>query len=204
MSESAIGVRERRRTETSSRLVAAARRLFTERGLTGFTVEELCEEVGVSRRTFFNYFASKDDAVLGVSGRDSDDELDDAFLAGGDPASDELSPTLFEDFVQLLLQRWERAEIDADGIRGVAEALKQEPRLLARMMELAMRDEAIDTALVERREGLPPGDLRAAAVVQLVGAFARPSAMAFLDPDNTESIAELFGRRLDAARSVLH
>lgn len=199
-----MGVRERRKTETSTRLVAAARRLFAEKGLGGFTVEELCDEVGVSRRTFFNYFATKDDAVLGVAGRDTDDELDDAFVAGGDPTADGISATLFDDFVHLLLSRWERAEIDADGIRGVADTLKQEPRLLARMMELAMRDEAIDTALVERREGLPAGDLRAAAVVQLVGAFARPSAMAFLDPRNTESIAELFGRRIDAARAVLH
>jgi AcrR family transcriptional regulator len=199
-----MGVRERRKNETSTRLVAAARRLFSERGLNGFTVEELCDEVGVSRRTFFNYFASKDDAVLGVSGRETDDELDDAFVAGGDPSSDGISASLFDDFVHLLLSRWERAEIDADGIRGVAEALAREPRLLARMMELAMRDEAIDTALVERREGLAPGDLRAAAVVQLVGAFARPSAIAFLDPENTESIAELFGRRIDAARAVLH
>ncbi|RWZ59622.1 TetR family transcriptional regulator [Labedella populi] len=204
MTESAMGVRERRKNETSSRLVSASRRLFTERGLNGFTVEELCAEVGVSRRTFFNYFASKDDAVLGISSRDMDDELDDAFVAGGDPSVNEISASLFSDFVHLLLSRWERAEVDADGMRGVAEALKDEPRLLARMMELAMRDEANDMALVERREGLPPGDLRAAAVVQLAGAFARPSAIAFLDAGNTESIAELFGRRIDAARAVLH
>jgi AcrR family transcriptional regulator len=198
-----MSVRERRKSETSLRLVAEARRLFAERGLSGFTVEELCEEVGISRRTFFNYFAAKDDAILGVSGRDSEDELDDAFLAGGVAGPDGVSPTLLEDFVHLLLERWRRADVDTGGLRGVAEAIRLEPRLLARMMELAMRDEAIDIALVERREGLAPGDLRAAAVVQLVSAFARSTAMAYLDPQNDEPLAELLGRRIDAARTLL-
>ncbi len=34
-------------------------------GLNGFTIEQLCEDVGVSRRTFFNYFPSKEDAIIG-------------------------------------------------------------------------------------------------------------------------------------------
>ena len=199
-----MGVRERRRSETSRALVAEARRLFGERGLSGFTVEELCESVGISRRTFFNYFASKDDAVIGVAARDDADELDEAFIAGGDPASDALSPTLFDDFVGLMMERWTRSDVDTDGLRGVSEAVKQEPRLLGRMMELAMRDEAIDIALVERREGLPSGDLRAAAVVHLMGAFARPSAMEFLGSENADPIDEIFRRRIAAARIVLH
>ncbi|RUR03402.1 TetR/AcrR family transcriptional regulator [Labedella endophytica] len=203
MADSAMGVRERRKSKTTRALVAEARRLFTERGLSGFTVEELCDAVGISRRTFFNYFASKDDAVVGVASREPDDELDDAFLAGGDPSSDSLSPTLFEDFLRLMEDRWIRSDVDTTGLRGVATALKAEPRLLARMMELAMRDEAMDIALVEKREGLPAGDLRAAAVVHLAGAFARPSAMEFLGPDNTDPIGEIIARRIAAARAIL-
>ncbi len=48
------------------RMVVEARRATIEHGLHGFTIEQLCETVGVSRRTFFNHFASKDDAVLGI------------------------------------------------------------------------------------------------------------------------------------------
>ena len=36
-----------------------------EHGLDGFTMEQLAERVGVSRRTLFYYFPAKDDAVLG-------------------------------------------------------------------------------------------------------------------------------------------
>lgn len=204
MNESAMGVRERRKSETTRSLVAEARRLFSLHGLSGFTVEELCDAVGVSRRTFFNYFASKDDAVIGVAIRDTEDELDDAFVAGGNPEQDALSPTLFDDFVQLLVDRWNRSDVDTGGMRGVAESIKHEPRLLARMMELAMRDETMDIALVERREGLQPGDLRAASTVHLVIAFARPSAMEFLSADNTDPLDEIFRRRIAAARAVLN
>lgn len=130
-------------------------------------------------------------------------ELDDTFLAGGDPESETLSPTLFDDFVQLLVDRWNRSNVDTDGMRAMAEAVRCEPRLLARMMELAMRDEALDIALVERREGLPPGDLRAAGTVHLVIAFTRPSAMEFFRADNTDPLETILRRRIAAARTVL-
>ena len=42
-----------------------AQKLTEEHGLDGFTMEELAESAGVSRRTLFNYFPSKIDAVLG-------------------------------------------------------------------------------------------------------------------------------------------
>ena len=67
-----MSTRERRKAETAQGLKDAARRLIIANGLTGFTIEELCEEVGVSRRTFFNYFPSKESAIIGeVPPRDS-------------------------------------------------------------------------------------------------------------------------------------
>ena len=48
------------------RMIVEARRATVEHGLHGFTLEQLCATVGVSRRTFFNHFASKEDVVLGI------------------------------------------------------------------------------------------------------------------------------------------
>ena len=51
--------------ETRTALVGAALRLVDERGLAAVTVEEISEAADVSTRTFFNYFATKDEAIIG-------------------------------------------------------------------------------------------------------------------------------------------
>ncbi len=54
--------REARRAE----LVAAAARLFAERGVAGTAVSDIVRAAGVAQGTFYLYFDSKDDAVLAV------------------------------------------------------------------------------------------------------------------------------------------
>jgi AcrR family transcriptional regulator len=56
--------RERRRTEMRERILRAALRLFSERGVTGTTVEDITNEADVGKGTFFNYFPNKEDILV--------------------------------------------------------------------------------------------------------------------------------------------
>ncbi len=59
-----VGARADRKMATHEALQGAALRLVRERGPEAVTVEDICAQAGVSPRTFFNYFASKDEALI--------------------------------------------------------------------------------------------------------------------------------------------
>jgi AcrR family transcriptional regulator len=65
MTETSVGRRDRKRAATHQSLRAAALRLGAERGVQHVTVEEIANEADVSVRTFYDHFASKQDAVIG-------------------------------------------------------------------------------------------------------------------------------------------
>jgi AcrR family transcriptional regulator len=201
-----MSLRDERMASTAARLASVARQLTIEHGLPGFTVDEVCARAGVSRRTFFNYFASKDDAVLGLSVRGdtaAKEEREARFLAGGDPAAGRLSPRLLDDLAELCVDRWTSAEVTVEQVREVQAVIEREPRLLTRCIERVMADEQADAELVERREGLPPGDLLAATAVSIMYALAGATFREFLAPAGTGSLADILARRLDAGRALL-
>lgn len=60
----AEGLRERKRRETLQRITDAGIGLFIEKGYEAATVDEIAARAGISRRTFFYYFKSKDEILL--------------------------------------------------------------------------------------------------------------------------------------------
>ena len=63
--DAAPGLRERKRLATRRAIQLAVLDIASERGLDKVTIEEVSRIADVSPRTFFNYFATKEEALLG-------------------------------------------------------------------------------------------------------------------------------------------
>ena len=59
-----LGRREQNRRDRRQALIASARALFDARGFEAVTIEEITARAGVSKRTFFRYFPTKEDVVF--------------------------------------------------------------------------------------------------------------------------------------------
>lgn len=78
------GLRDRKRLQKRQRIEAAAVELVLRDGWEAATVEAISERAEVSARTFFNYYANKESAVMGIP-LDADDERElDSRLAAVD------------------------------------------------------------------------------------------------------------------------
>ena len=81
------GLRDRKRAATRARIEAAAIDLVLRDGLEAATVEAISARADISARTFFNYYESKDAAILGLQPATADEEAraEQAVGDGGDP-----------------------------------------------------------------------------------------------------------------------
>ena len=161
------GLRERKKRETRLALHRAALELVEERGFAAVTTDEIAARADVSARTFFNYFPSKDAAVLGTR---PDDLEHLVALVAGRPADEEplevmrhvtralLAPAGLDPELRLLRRR----------------VLLGEPSLAPALLGRNVRIENAITAALEHRMSLAPGsDVRPRVLAATVLAAAR-------------------------------
>lgn len=195
MDESAMSLRELKRWETSHRIKLCALRLTDEHGLDGFTMEELAEVAEVSRRTLFNYFPSKVDAVLGEH-PDIAPAVLAAFLDGG-PHGD-----LLEDVAELARAALAVKQPDREVIQLSRRVLISNPRLLAAAHERFAQMTTEFAALVVEREGPAFGAERALVLLRLVLALFDAALTVLVETDDDRSLVEIFDIQLRHAREL--
>lgn len=172
---SCASLRERKKVETRNALRSAAVRLYLEHGPADVTVHGICEEAGVSPRTFFNYFETKDDAVF-----DWDHRLTHQLVTGLAERPAEESPL---EALHRTVHRTVPALVADPGWRDRSRLLRQHPELIPKLMHSGRRMEDAVACAVAARLGLPE-DARYARLLASTGLAALRTAMQGWDPDS--------------------
>lgn len=142
------GLRERKKRERGQALRQAALELALENGYANVTVEDICERCGVSRRTFFNYFSSKEEALLGRADTVFDDEDQPAietFEAGGP------NGRLLADLQHLLASVVRTRMNKREEMHQYHQLLKQDPSLMQVQMSRMGSNERLFREMIQRR-----------------------------------------------------
>lgn len=95
--------REQQREETRKRLYEASLRIFRRDGVAGARIDEIAQEAGVSRGTFYFHYPSKEDVLLQLL-RESQEEMV-VGLEALDPQS--ALPVVLERVAVLMARTWE-------------------------------------------------------------------------------------------------
>jgi len=137
------GLRERKRLATRRAILIAAIQVVRERGLEAATVDEIARIADVSPRTFFNYFSSKEEAIIGDGPTLPDEVAQDAFVRDRSP----LLPALAALFAQVISPALHDQEI----ILLRRAITKENPEIGGRRWATIHRFEGELTELLKRR-----------------------------------------------------
>jgi len=157
--EPTAGRRERKKQRTREALIDAAFRLFQEKGFEATTVEEIADEVDVSSRTFFRYFASKEDVVLTFQEEQFATMLQ---ALAARPASEPVMTALRNAAVSVL-RACEDGEFgfDAERFGCLQEMMESSPAVFGRSLEHGQKKQAEITRVIAERMGVDPAtDMR--------------------------------------------
>ena len=152
--------RERKKQQTRDALIAAALDLFEAKGYEHTAVHEITDAVDVSERTFFRYFASKEDLALSFI-RDGAD-LVMAALAARPAAEEPLAALLaaVHESVAALTSRSPVLRAEPTYLR-ILKLIDSTPVLLAAQLRYSHDQDAQVVRVLAAREGLDPAaDLR--------------------------------------------
>ena len=175
------GLRERKRLATRRAIQVSVLRLVRQLGYDAVTVEMISRDADVSARTFFNYFASKEEAIIGDAPEIPQGEALDRFLSQG--AADRLlvsgpgasTGTLLPDLVDLLEASTQISITDRELVLYRRDVLREHPERFARRLASMHEFEAQLRDVLARRLALE--NPRLAADASALDSRARLAAL---------------------------
>ncbi|MFF9623499.1 TetR family transcriptional regulator [Streptomyces griseosporeus] len=177
-------------------LVAAAFRLFLERGYEQTTVDDIVTLAGVGRRSFFRYFPSKEDVVFPDHERCLADMT--AFLAASGEEHEPLARVC--DAARLVMRLY--TENPAFSVQRYR-LTKQVPGLRAYELSVVWRYErAFAEYLRGRFAGRPDGTLRADVIAAAVVAAHNNALRSWLRSDGEGDASDAVDRALGYVQST--
>ncbi|MEV7006004.1 TetR family transcriptional regulator [Streptosporangium sp. NPDC051022] len=186
------GLRERKKQKTRLALIDAALHLFTEQGYEATTVDQIAAAVDVSPRTFFRYFATKEDVALSLP-------LDgqEAMLAelAARPAEEPPFAALSQAMRAVVTMLGEGDLADTARFLKARELIENTPALLAGSLRRIMESEQRLITEIAGREGVSRDDPLAHFVVAVFSAVTR-IGFEFCGQNGTLAIDSL-SRRLE-------
>ena len=164
MGDGGPNLRERNKARARAEIAASALELFGERGFEAVTVDQIVEHAGVSRRTFFRYFDSKEDALL-ADYPELDRRLADSLQASGQDDPLEAVRTGLHRMADWYMER-------SEAVLARSRVIRDAMHLAARNLEfLAQWESAISATLAERLTGADAPLVARTGAAALVGAF---------------------------------
>ncbi|MFC5180810.1 TetR/AcrR family transcriptional regulator [Actinomadura harenae] len=170
---SALPLRERKKLRTRRALAETALHLFVERGYDATTLDDLCDEVEVSKRTFFRTYPSKEDVALAADSDLWSAYLDDvAALAPEGPLVDVLHAALHTTLDSMDAD-WDRRFLAARDLCDTVPALQAHSLRYCHDTTQAIIDQ------VSARRGVSPDDVHLRLAIEIVVASWRTASLAW-------------------------
>lgn len=187
-----------KRGRTRYNITRAARELAAAKGYDEFTLEELAERAGVSRRTLFNYFDGKLTATLGGGPQLAQSDVD-TFLAGG-PTGE-----FIDDVAALalgVLRATSELPLQRDDWVIARRCFEVNPKL---MIAAQQQFEGFGEGIIEllaKRSGIPADDPRHRLLIAVLGSTFHVALLQFSSGEDKREIPDIFLDNLQTIRQL--
>ena len=183
-------LREIRRRKMAESIELVALRLFAQHGVDAVSVDNIADAADISRRTFFRYFASKDDVLLGETQQQLD--LARSAFAEADPATPPMV-LLRRILHSLILLTEQRRELVVLRIRVAA----RDPEAFSKGALRSPVADVVIEGLAAHMQVDPRADLRPRVYVQAGFAATHAALQVWLAGGAKRSLEELTVEALD-------